>query len=610
MRLSQIVKSMQKIATSFVILQFLLFPKNVLSIDQWQAGGAGIEWQSIGQLTGITTNGTSIIPAVVDSTTNAVGLLALKNRGGNISSPQASNVDLTGLLTDGNRETFWRVERERRPDGTSMIIDLGAILPINRIRIQGDDETYLRAYELFVHDGDPETLREEQPVAFINQVSSNLEQDTPIIDVQITLQFVRFIRLISRSSQEFAIEDVEVFGDGYAPTGSFTSDIINLGAAANFGNISLKTQIDSLTNIVLQTRTGIVPDPKIYFRKTEIFQGEERAEEAILPIGQAEAEDTYFSLRVADRGSIEDNIVEWSPWSAPYENLFDDFQSPGNRQYVQFRLIFSSEDARQAALVENLIFTYSTPTLANNLIAEISPGEVTLGETHSFDYYILSEFGNEHNGFDRIEISTPFMANVNDVELDNEPVAYEIAQATDGLLSIRLTEKRIDQTGQLLRINFSSLVTVYGTTFFAKAFDGEKQGLGQNILAGEVTPLSDSNRLSVQGLLRDELILDFTTVPQVFSPNNDEVNDFTDISFILLRALQPVDISLTVQELSGRVIKSLLQQTNVINGPAKTFWDGTDDYGRTVMPGTYIIHIAIDTDTGKEEKSLLVGVVY
>ncbi len=340
MRLSQVLKYTVKIAILLVTLQLFYSPQNVLAIDTWQVGKNGLEWQDIGELTGLTTNGTSILPAVVDSTTNAVGLLELKNRGGSISSPQASNIDLTGLLTDGNRETFWRVERERRPDGTSMIIDLGAILPINRIRIRGDNETYLRAYELFVHDGNPETLREDRPVAFINQVSANLEQDDPIIDAQIPLQFVRFIRLISRSTQEFAIEDVEVFGDGFAPTGTFTSEIIYLGAAANFGDITLNTQIDSLTDIVLQTRTGIVPDPKIYFRKTEIFQGEERAEEAILPIGQAEAKDAYFSLRTADRGSIKDNIVEWSPWSAPYENLSDEFQSPGNRQYVQFRLLF------------------------------------------------------------------------------------------------------------------------------------------------------------------------------------------------------------------------------------------------------------------------------
>jgi len=95
-----------RIAIPLVILQFFFSPKSVLSIDKWQVGSNGIDWQSIGQLTGLTTDGSSILPAVVDSTTNAVGLLALKNRGGSISSPQASNIDLTGLLTDGNRETF------------------------------------------------------------------------------------------------------------------------------------------------------------------------------------------------------------------------------------------------------------------------------------------------------------------------------------------------------------------------------------------------------------------------------------------------------------------------------------------------------------------------
>ena len=608
MRLSQVLKYAVKIAIPLVTLQLFYSPQNVLAINTWQVGNNGLEWQDIGELTGLTTNGNSILPAVVDSTTNAVGLLELKNRGGSISSPQASNVDLTGLLTDGNRETFWRVARERRPDGTSMIIDLGAILPINRIRIRGDKETYLRAYELFVHDGNPETLREDRPVAFINQVSANLEQDDPVIDAQIPLQFVRFIRLISRSTQEFAIEDVEVFGDGFAPTGTFTSEIIDLGAAANFGDITLNTQIDSLTDIVLQTRTGIVPDPKIYFRKTEIFQGEERAEEAILPIGKAEAKDAYFSLRTADRGSIEDNIVEWSPWSAPYENLSDEFQSPGNRQYVQFRLLFSSDDARQAALVENLTFAFSTPTIAKNLTAEISPGEVTLGEMHSFDYYILSEFEKQHDGFDQIEISTPFLAKVSEIELDGVPITYT-EQTTDGLLSILLTENRITQTGQLLRIKFNSLITVYGTTFFAKAFDSQKKELGQNIIAGDATLLSDSDRLSIQGELRNELILNFTTEPKIFSPNEDKINDLTTISYILLRALRPVNIDLTLHELSGRIVRNF-QQTNVVNGPAQIPWNGLNNYGQKVVPGTYVVNLSVETDTGKEERSLLIGVVY
>ncbi len=587
----------------------LFFPNTSPAIDLWQAGNNGIAWRDVGELTGLTTAGASLLPAVVDSTTNALQNLQLTRRGGSISSPQASNVDLTGLLTDGNRETFWRVERERRPDGTSMIVDLGAILPINRIRIQGSGEAFLRAYELFVHDGNPDQLREDRPVAFINQVASNLEQDNPLIDVEIPLQFVRFIRLISRSSQEFIIEEAEVFGNGFAPTGSFTSDVVDLGAAANFGTLQLQATLDSLTGVVLQTRTGIVPDPKVYYRKTEIFQGEERAEEPILPIGELEAADAYFSLRVADRGTIEDNVVEWSPWSAPYESFDGDLLSPGNRRYLQFRLLFSSDDARQSAVVNNLTFQFSTPTLADQLTAEISPGEVTLGEAHTFDYYIRSTFAASNDGFDRIEIATPFTATVSEVEIDGVAVDFTVDETPQGHLGIQLTQDRVSQSGQLLRIRLNGLVTVYGTTFFAKVFDSQKDELGQDVVAGDATPAAESNRLSVQGRLRSELILDLSVSNPAFSPNGDGINDQLQISYILLRALREVDTDLSLRDLSGRVVRRL-QSGGTVNGPQELRWDGRDDSGRAVAPGLYLLRLSIETDTGTEERTRVVGVAY
>jgi hypothetical protein len=516
----------------------------VPAIENWQIGDNGLDWEAAGDLSGLTTAGTSLLPAVVDSTTNALSNLDLKRRGGSISSPQASNVDLTGLLTDGNLETFWRVERERRPDGTSMIIDLGAILPINRIRVQGSEDAFLRAYELFVHDGNPEQLREDRPVAFINQVDGNLEQDDPIIEAEIPLQFVRFIRLISRSGQEFIIEEAEVFGDGFAPTGSYTSEVIDLGAAANFGKIQLQTSIDSLTKVILQTRTGIVPDPTVYYQKTEIFQGEERAEEVILPRGFPEASEAYFDLRSADRGAIEDNIVEWSPWSAPYEDFDSNLLSPGNRRYVQFRLIFSSDDARQSAVVEHFNFQYSTPTLADEITAEVSPGDVTLGESHTFDYYIRSSFESVNEGFDRIEILTPFAATVSAVEIDGVPVDYIIDAEQTERLAIQLTQDRVNQSGQLLHIRFDGLVTVYGTTFFAKVFDSEKDELGQDVVPGDASPEAESNRLSIQGRLRSELVLDLAVSPPAFTPNGDGINDELQICYVLLGALQQVPVHL------------------------------------------------------------------
>ena len=579
------------------------------AIEQWVTGGAGFAWEDVGELTGLTTDESTLLPAVVDSTTNAVENLPLVRRGGSVSSPQ-SREDLTGVLTDGNAETFWRVTRERRPDGTSMLIDLGAILPINRIRFQGNREIFLRAYELFVHDGNPAQLSEGLPIAFINQVSSNLEQSEPDIDVQIPLQFVRFIRLISRSGQEFILEETEVFGDGFAPTGSYLSDVIDLGQAANFGQIRLQTRVDPLTNVVLQTRTGIVPDPKVYYRKTEVFEGEDRQEEAILPVGSPEAKEEYDDLTSSNKGQIIDNIDEWSPWSAPYEDFFGAMLSPGNRRYVQFRLSFSSDDARQSAFVDSFAFDYSIPTLAQELIAEVTPATVTLGESNTFDYFIRSQIGNANDGFDRVKIQTPFKATVREVQLDGAPVAFSEIDAEDGSnLTIQLDDDRITESGQLLRVTFDAMVTVYGTTFFAKVFDSQTGELGQDVIAGDAAAEAESNSLSIQGELRRELVLELKSDPPVFSPNGDGINDQLQVSYILLRALSEVSVNVTLYDLSGRAVRRL-QNSGALNGPQRLTWDGRNEDGAMAPPGMYLLRLSIDTDTGSENRTLLVGLAY
>ena len=580
-----------------------------LAVEQWTSGGSGFAWEDVGELTGLTTDDSTLLPAVVDSTTNAVDNLPLVRRGGSVSSPQ-SREQLTGLLTDGNSETFWRVTRERRPDGTSMLIDLGAILPINRIRFQGNREIFLRAYELFVHDGNPAELREGLPVAFINQVSSNLEQSEPDIDVEIPLQFVRFIRLISRSGQEFILEETEVFGDGFAPTGSYLSDVIDLGQAANFGQIRLQTRVDPLTHVILQTRTGIVPDPKVYYRKTEVFEGEDRQEQAILPVGSPEAKEEYDDLTSSNRGEIVDNIDEWSPWSAPYEDFFGEMLSPGNRRYMQFRLSFSSDDARQSAFVDSFSFDYSIPTLAEELTAEVTPATVTLGESNTYDYYIRSQIGTANDGFDRVRIQTPFKATVREVQLDGTPVAFSEIGAEDGSsLTIQLDNDRVTESGQLLRVTFDAMVTVYGTTFFAKVFDSQTGELGQDVVPGDATPEAESNRLSIQGELRRELVLELKADPPVFSPNGDGINDQLQVSYILLRALSEVPIDVTLFDLSGRTVRRL-QNSGAVNGPQLLTWDGRNEDGAMAPPGIYLLRLSIDTDTGNENRTLLVGLAY
>ena len=581
----------------------------VEGVEQYRVGGAtGRAWEDIGQLNGLSTMTGDLTPAGVNPARDA--LSDLSRLGGTITSPQASRENLTLLLTDDNEETLWIVTRDRRPDGTSMVIDLGAALPINRLSFQGVSDSFLRAYELFVHDGDPSALRDGVPIAYVNQVASNLEQDEPAIEVEIPLQFVRFIRLISRSTQEFTITKAEVFGDGFAPTGDYVSDIIDLGAPANIGRILLATQADEATTVILQTRSGSVPDPLVYYRKTEVIQGEDRGEEIIIPVGTPEAKAEYDALVRADKGDPRDNIEEWSPWSAPYEDLAGDFLSPGNRRYVQFRLIFSSQDTRQGAAVESFEFEYSAPTLAEDAVGEVWPAEVTLGEVESFDYYVASTFGADNSGFDRIEIRTPFPSEVRDVELNGVAVPYEELDPGDGTrLTIQLTQDRVETSGDVVRIGFEALVTVYGTTFFGKVFDTTADELGQNIVAGDADVLIESDRLSVQGRLRSELILNLERSPGVFSPNGDGINDELRVSYILLRALAAVPVELTIHDLSGRRIRSVVK-SGQFNGPQLILWDGRDEGGDLVPPGVYMVRLSIDTDTGSDERSLAVGVAY
>ena len=589
----------------WLLAAILLSSHSAVAIETWQAGGSGDGWASIGKLTALVVDDDGLLqPAGVDPARNA--LSGLRSRGGVIRSPQSRH-DLTGILSDGDPETQWEVTNDRA-DGTSMEIDLGAILPIERIRILGDEETFLRGYEMFVHDGNLEQLRGDRPIGYDpdNRVHSNASQEDPLIDVEFPLQFVRFIRLISTTPQEFNIAEVEIFGDGFAPVGQFESDVIPLAGPANFGRIELLTRADSLAGVVLQTRTGTTPDNLIYFAKTEVLKGEERSQIPLTPFGDPETKEAWLDLAISDRGRTEDNVQDWSAWSAPYDDFSGDFASPGNRQYLQFRLLFTSQDVRAAATVESFSLQFSEPALARSVVGEIDPGTVPLGETRTFDYYILPEIGQGNPGFDRIEVETPFLSTVTTVTVDGVEVESDTQEESDRF-NVYLTGERIT-SGQLLRITFEALAAVYGTTFFGTIYDTQSEELGQRVTPGNATAASLSNRLSVEGKLADRLVSNLSA-SRVFTPNGDDINDQGQISFVLLRALIPVPLQLTLHDLSGRTVRRLRDE-GFVNGPYDIPWDGTDEGGRLVAPGSYILKLKVDTDTGSQHETKIIGVAY
>ena len=94
---------------------------------------------------------------------------------------------------------------------------------------------------------------------------------------------------------------------------------------------------------------------------------------------------------------------------------------------------------------------------------------------------------------------------------------------------------------------------------------------------------------------------------RILTPNADRVNDDLQISFTL-QGIVAGQLEVGVYDLSGRLVRRLVDETRGEGRYAET-WDGTDGGGR-VVPGLYLVRIAVGTDLGTFEETRTVAVVY
>jgi flagellar hook assembly protein FlgD len=91
----------------------------------------------------------------------------------------------------------------------------------------------------------------------------------------------------------------------------------------------------------------------------------------------------------------------------------------------------------------------------------------------------------------------------------------------------------------------------------------------------------------------------FTNYPNPFYPSRDEI---TTIGFVL-----PEDgtIDLNIYTLTGDLVRELAANSQRLAGSYQTdIWDGANDDGNKVIPGTYICQISVTYLSGKREAHL------
>ena len=521
------------------------------------------------------------------------------------------NFDLL-RVADGKRDStsFNAFNRERNNNGVIIFIDLGSAFPVDEFKFYplsfgAHRDLYMKGFELSVNDGSPETLNEEAlPIySLVRAVPRNVNQETT---VQFAAQHVRFLKLRSSSAQPFEIDQIEVRGSGFVKQGSFLSNVLDLGTVANLGDIIWGSNLEPGSALSVQTRVGEDRTTRVYNRINEFG-----VEVPIQAATDAQAQDEWEELPTDARGSVREDLENWTTWSLPYAHSGGRIATLGPRRFLQVRASMTTLSPDYGAAMDSLGIQFQYPLLAQQLMGRIAPRQdVELGAETEFRYTVSPTFADGDVGFDMVQIVTSAGTEVTTVRVGQTEVpAGELKiKQEDGVISIQLLDpaSRVSEESDSVEVIFTSALLEFGHTFSSEVFASEEQAaFGQKVQEARSGELLVEAKKSSLGTILGNVGIGSNP----FTPNGDGVNDSADISFAIFQAFEAIPVRLVIYDLSGEKVRELLNQA-MPRGSHWVEWDGRNNTGRLVPPGLYLCSVRVDSQTDTFVEVVSVALVY
>ncbi|HIG56824.1 MAG TPA: hypothetical protein EYQ18_23135 [Candidatus Handelsmanbacteria bacterium] len=567
-------------------------------------GNDGLEWEKNSLIFNAleVTDENGLSPLEADPEANL--LPRIKELGGtattSVRTAAARSNQILKELIDEQYTTGWRVYTNT--NGAELEVDMGAVFVLQRIFLHrgvlNDDERSLRGYEFYVNDGDSLNFIGDKPVYSL--IAQDRSHGLPELDLSFSPTQVRYFKLRSTGERGFQMGDLEVFGLGVTPFAQYISRVIDLGDAANMGPVNVYTSINGEAKTQFSTKTGYVANDSLYFSQTGI-PGE---------FEEVSLDDFDRTLDPSYAGIIRENTRDWSTWSPPYAQLENaEINAPDNRRYFQFQFKLLSGSLLDKAVVDSVVISYTTPAIADSVIAEISPTTAILGQENDFTYHLRSVTANDKRGFDTVIIRTPFAARATGLSIDGIEINDFTWQGADGRLQVAFPNNRITRSGQAIDVRFTSLMTISGTEFRGEVADSQSDAFPQRIIFGNANEEAVDNTLVVSARIDNKLFTGVDFSSDIITPNGDGINDQIALEYVLLKATDPVGIQVIIYDLSGREVRRLYDARDS-SGPNQVAWDGRADDNTTVPPGLYLIRLEANTDAGDATQMRSVAVVY
>ena len=545
--------------------------------------------------------------------------------GGKIRAPNAVEekrlviAQLKGIVNGDHRIAF-----ERRPTsllpinpfGIWIILDFGNPIGVSSIRFypRNTVSTYpgttyhndfLRSFELWINPN--LTNRQRSPDALARRDTDN---ETPIVTVDIEPQYTRLIKLKSLSQIPWEIDEIEVYATGYMKQGTYLSDILDLGDRATVGQVRWRENVVGRTirsEVSVQVRMGNDNTPLVFYQNVMDSLGTPVWGEKKVVEGSQ-----YIRLNRREKGPIEEDLTNWSPWKSVLNNELVSALEP--RRYIQLRVDFTGDlfDTRKVNWVQ---FDYLQPPLADTLRAEVYPSLVPAEERATFHYAVLSRAVGLVRGFDRLEIdSNAPVENIRNLTIDGDPVTFEIDFAKQEGFGLRFPLVKKDSS--LVAFTFDIPIFRFGTTFSGRAYNSTAGTLPQRLQAGNAFSFGPDDRAQLSGLSVaiprsqvGKLVGEIFVENKLFTPNGDGINDTFKLFFNLLQLTRPTPVILEIYDLSGHGVHRVFKEDRNI-GPAWYSWNGQLANGDRARPGLYLWMLKVQADAFEERHYGTIGLAY
>ena len=508
------------------------------------------------------------------------------------------------------------------PPQKHMIFDFGGRFLIQRIRFfpreRFENERFVQKFVIGISDGDPlkDGTRDREFGTrghFLNfDVAHEITENTEAI-IDLPMPPVPIKQILFQGFENtrgiWEIAEFQIFGVGFAPFAHYVSNVIDLGEPASLGQLTWLGEKGEQDRIDLSMRSGDDNDPNNYWRFT--FRGDERTRFDVngRPLQLA----SYKKLESGEKAGITHDTENWEFWSTPYDfaPLVGNLLGNKPRRYVQFKAEFAS-NLESSGRLNYLQFSVAIPPLASEALAEIAPNQASAGEATSFTYKIKPNLEGADLGFDSIAIDTPARPiSVDAVRVGGVAAVFDVFAIDETGFVVRIPRVDIQQTEELIEVDFQAEVFKFGTVFSGRVFNSEmSEEVHQALTPGNADDLFDGDALRVDLVgLDSKTIQSMQISSPVLTPNGDGINDAIAIEYDLLNLVGGVPATIEVYGLSGRKLSSV-PAASVESGRFTTEWDGRDNTGKVLPPGMYILRLQVEADRATDSVERIVSLAY